>query len=288
MEFELRRPQEDDRNFEKGGRSFYFFDFDDNVAYLSTPIIIFHKITGEEKSLSSGDFASNSKIIGKEGLYKDYFLNFDEEQGSFRNFRDKSFGLIDKIIRKKQIFLQDFEKALSNPDYVWKAPSWDYFFHATYNKRPMSIITARGHDKQTIIDGMKLLRDQGHIPHIPNFLNIYPVSNPDTAIELGDLDLKASVPELKKMAIRKSVEEAIDRYGYNPHHRFGMSDDDAHNIELITEEMKELKKDYPDMSFFVIQTFSDRIEKREVLEYKTRDVSKNHSVNLSKQLNLFA
>ena len=65
MEFELRRPTENDRNYELGGRSFYFFDFDDNVAYLSTPIIVFHKVTGAERSLSSGEFAHNSKIIGK-------------------------------------------------------------------------------------------------------------------------------------------------------------------------------------------------------------------------------
>jgi len=287
LEFNLIRPLENDRNHELGGRSFYFFDFDDNVAYLSTPIIVFHKTTGEEKHISSNEFAQNSKYIGRLGVYKDYFLSFDDERGSFRNFRDKSFGLLDKIIRKKQIFLQDFAKALSGPELLWKAPSWQYFYYAIYNRRPISIITARGHDKLTIQDGMKLLKAHGHIPYLPNFLNIYPVSNYQTRIELGDKSLQATVPQLKRVAIRKSVEEAIETYGHNPHHRFGMSDDDPSNIEMITEEMKALKQDYPEMSFFVIQTFSDKIEKREILTQQRPIKKRVKTISSGQQLDLF-
>ncbi|MBT5094791.1 MAG: hypothetical protein HOM21_11135 [Halobacteriovoraceae bacterium] len=264
MEFDLLRPQETDRNFSKGGKSFYFFDFDDNVAYLSTPIVVFHKVTGEEKLISSGEFAKYNKLIGKAGAFENYFLNFDDDSGSFRFFRDKSFGLLDRIVRKKQSFVVDMEKALANKDYNWKAPSWDCFYHAAYNKRPISVITARGHNKETLMDGIELMVRDGHLPQSPNFLSIYPVSNPDIRRELGDMDLKASIAELKRLAIRESVEEAIRVYGHNPHHRFGMSDDDPHNVELITEEMKELKRKYSDMSFFVIETSADGYVKREI------------------------
>jgi hypothetical protein len=34
LSFEFDIPKEQDRNFHLGGRSFYFFDFDDNVVYL--------------------------------------------------------------------------------------------------------------------------------------------------------------------------------------------------------------------------------------------------------------
>ena len=32
-----------DRNFHKGGRSFYFFDLDDNVLHLPSELVLFKK-----------------------------------------------------------------------------------------------------------------------------------------------------------------------------------------------------------------------------------------------------
>lgn len=275
MELDLQRPTENDRNFHLGGRSFYFFDFDDNVAYLTTPIVIFNKETGAEKTLSSGEWARYHQQIGKSGAFKNYFIDYDDTNGSFRHFRDQKVTFIEKMVGRKQTFLSDIEKALQQADYSWKAPSWNTFYHATYNQRPTSVITARGHNKETIIQGIDLLVDHGHLPYGPNFLSIYPVTNPNIRKnELKDPELKATVPELKRAAINESVEEAIRVYGYNPHHRFGMSDDDPKNVELITEELKVLKRKYPEMAFFVIQTFEDSYIKTEVLETKTRNVSK--------------
>ena len=115
------------------------------------------------------------------------------------------------------------------------------------------------------MDGINLMVRDGHLPHTPNYLSIYPVSNPDVRLELGDKKLVQSVPELKRAAIRESVEKAIQVYGHSPYHRFGMSDDDPKNVELITEEMKELKRKYSDMSFFVIYTKQNTFEKKEII-----------------------
>lgn len=271
LELNFERPVEPDRNYHLGGKSFYFFDFDDNVAYLATPIVIFHKDTGNEIHLSSGEFAQHGHDIGKRGPYADFYVDLDDDTGSFRNFRDRDIPSHSKG-QLKQAFIEDIETAIQKKDFTWKAPSWDCFYHATYNLRPLSVITARGHRSETIKEGISLLVKDGHLPHDPNFLSIYPVSNPQTRAVLGDEKLSASVPELKKGAIRKSVEEAIGRYGHNPYHRFGMSDDDPKNVELITSEMQSLKSCYPEMSFFVIQTFKDSFEKREILETRTRDV----------------
>ncbi len=287
MELDFHRPFEKDRNWQHGGKSFYFFDFDDNVAYLSTPIIVFNAKTGEELALSSGEFARVNRDIGKRGKFANYFMDFNDEFGSFRNFRDKDFSIAQRITGQKQSFVRDIQTALQNADETWKAPSWDCFYHATYNQRPMSVITARGHRSDTIKQGIELMVKEGHLPYSPNFLSIYAVSNPDTRIALGDETLNASVPELKKGAIRESVEQAIAEYGYSDFHRFGMSDDDPGNIELITEEMKELKRKYPKMSFFVIQTYKDGFSKTEVLENKTRNVITKKESKAS-QLNLFA
>jgi hypothetical protein len=279
MEFALYRPQEEDRNRHLGGRSFYFFDFDDNVAYLTTPIVIFNKETGAERTLSSGEWARYHSNIGKSGPFANYTVDYNDETGSFRYFRDQQLSFIDKMVRRKQTFLSDIEKALTQADYSWKAPSWNCFYHATYNRRPTSVITARGHQKDTIREGIDLLVRDGHLPHQPNYLSIFPVTNPQVRVtELNDPSLQAGVADLKREAINQSVEEALRLYGNNPHHRFGMSDDDPKNVELITEEMKVLKRKYPQMSFFVIQTFEDSYVKTEVLETKTKNASNGKSL----------
>ena len=148
----------------------------------------------------------------------------------------------------------------------------------------MSIITARGHESETIKHGIEILVKDGYLPKIPNYLGIYPVSNPNMRKKLGDSDLQASIAELKRSAIRQSVEMALQKYGYSPHHRFGMSDDDEHNIELITEEMRALKKKYPKISFFVIQTYKNGFKKREILIRRKRN---KISFAEHQQLNLF-
>ena len=264
LELPIERKTEKDRNADLGGRSFYFFDFDDNVAFLTTPSYIFHKETGAELKMSSGEFAQVHRNVGKSGPYKNYRIDFNESTGTFRNFRDKDLNWVEKLIGKKQSFVEDLAAALAFPDFQWKGPSWNCFHHATLNQRPMAIITARGHSPQTIKEGISLLVKEGHIPMEPNYLAVYPVSNQKVRAELGDPSFVLSTAELKKAAIRKSVDEAIAKYGFSPHHRFGMSDDDPHNIELITSEMKVLKGLYPDMSFFIIETHNGQATKWEV------------------------
>lgn len=287
LEFNFQVPKELDRNFHLGGKSFYFFDFDDNVVYLSTPIVIFNKVDGAEKLLSSHEFAKHNRLIGKDGLYKDFFMDFCDERGSFRNFRDQDFSIAQRITGKRQSFIHDIEAALNNPDHNWKAPSWNHFYHATYNHRPVSIITARGHKEDTIKAGIDLIVKEGHLPNSPNFHTIYAVSNPETRKRLGSDNESYNVPELKYKAIIESVEMAIAKYGHSDHHRFGMSDDDANNIDLITDAMVTLKKKYPAMSFFVIQTYPNGFERREVLEHEIKTVFSKDESRLD-QLNLFA
>jgi len=98
----------------------------------------------------------------------------------------------------------------------------------------------------------------------PNYLSLYPVSHKETRLSLGDSEFNQGTAELKQRAIRASVEHAIEQYGYNPHHRFGMSDDDPKNIQLILEEMTRLKSRFPEMSFFLIETQHGSFIKNEI------------------------
>ncbi len=283
LELEIDREREPDRNHKNGGRSFYFFDLDDNVFFLTTPIYIYQKhsdekhTAGREVALSSREWALHHHEIGKTGLYENYFID-PTDGGSFRRFRDvKQDGKLSDL----QPFLEDLITSLQISDLEWKGPSWQTFFHATFNYRPTSIITARGHSPETIKAGIDLLVKEGHLPNSPNYLSIYPVSNPSVQNELSQNDENLSVAELKMRAIIQSVEKAMEQYGLNPHHRFGMSDDDPKNLELIFEAMRRLKNIYPENSFFVIQSYENGYIKQEVFSNRIETQPFEHVPQLS-------
>lgn len=261
---------EPDRNHSKGGRSFYFFDFDDNVAFLSTPVFVFHQDSGRELKLSSREFAEHSAHIGKRGPYREYKIDYDDAIGTFRNFRDREMGLVAKWLGRRQTFLQDLANALGFPEVHWQGPSWSCFKHAVVNRRPVSVITARGHHPETLKDGIRLLVNEGFLPQEPNYLSLFPVSHPRVK-EAFRLPHDTPISRLKQTAIRHSVQEAFRVYGENTHHRFGMSDDDPENVRLIVEEMVRLKNEYPENSFFVIETHRGQFIKREVFTNYTVD-----------------
>ena len=262
LELNLEREFQPDRNLDKGGRSFYFFDLDDNVLYLPTPMYVFHRKTGEELKMSTGHFAQIQKDLGKSGYYKDFEIDLNAETGSYRQFRDFGYDV--------EPFEQDILEAISDVDYHWKGPSWQCFYHATFNQRPLSIITARGHSPDTIKKGLSVLHREKLIDHPPNYLGVFPVSHPDTRALLGDTKGDMSIPDLKRRAIHKSVEIALRRYGKNPYHRFGMSDDDPKNLELIRTAMSELKEQYSKNSFFVFSIIKDEMFKEEVFSRPRR------------------
>lgn len=276
MNLDIGRPFEPDRNLSLGGRSFYFFDFDDNVAFLPTEMYLFHKETRRETRISTGEYAKYSNLIGKSGLFKDYTLDMCNKKGSFRRFRDQGFNwFARRLFRKEEAFIQDIRKALKRPEELWKGPSWNCFYHAVHNQRPISIITARGHEPETIQAGIKVLVEEGFLPCEPNYLSILPVSNHKVREFLGDEELKLGVPELKKRSIQKSVELAFERYGSSLFHRFGMSDDDEHNIRLIMEAMKELKRANPNNCFYVIHSKGDSFTKQEVTIHSRKPATRS-------------
>jgi hypothetical protein len=264
LELPIRRDPYPDRNYAHGGRSFYFFDFDDNVVFLPTPLFLFHKQTGREKLVSTREFAVIHSQIGKDGPWKNYEIRLCEQTGSFRRFRQKEMTLIDRLLRRKQPIHEDLISVIDRPHHEWRGPSWDFFWHAVHNARPLSIITARGHHPESLKNAITLLTRKGHLSRDPNYLSVYPVSHIPTRQVLGDDKSEWSTARLKQEAIKASVREAFRIYGQNPHHRFGMSDDDPSNVRLIVAAMQDLKREFPHNSFFVIDTQGGQLFKQEV------------------------
>ena len=251
-------------NDERERLSFYFFDVDDNIVFLSTPIYILNVETCEEKEVSTGEFARIHPLLGQPGAWEDYSVY----KKTYRRFRDLPAGELEP--GQDQNFVRDIRELVQDRSGSWQAPSWKLFVHACNEQRPLSIVTARGHDPDTIKAGVELMREEGYIEKTPNYLTIYPVGNDEVRKnELNDPDLMKTTPRLKKTAIIRSIEQAIAQYGEQFDIEFGMSDDDPANVHLIISAMRDCKLKYPDRRFFVINTHyieEDGIDQRVKLE----------------------
>jgi len=111
---------------------YYAFDWDDNIVTMPTQIVLSDD-KGNEVGMSTEDFAEYRERIGKEPFeYKNKtIIGYAEDP--YRNFRvegDKAF-IIDAMVAKP-------------------GPSWDDFVEAINGGSIFSIITARGHNPNTL------------------------------------------------------------------------------------------------------------------------------------------
>jgi len=111
---------------------YYAFDWDDNIVHMPTKIIV-KDDSGNEVGMSTDDFAEYRHVIGKEPFdYKGSTI-VDYADEPFRNFRsggDKDF-LVDAMKAKVGPAFGDFREAINNGSIF-------------------AIITARGHNPNTI------------------------------------------------------------------------------------------------------------------------------------------
>ena len=111
---------------------YYAFDWDDNIVHMPTKILVKDE-SGNEVGMSTDDFAEFRHQIGKEPFsYKGNTI-VGYSDSPFRNFRtdgDKSF-LVDAMRAKT-------------------GPAFDDFREAINNGSIFAIITARGHNPNTI------------------------------------------------------------------------------------------------------------------------------------------
>ena len=113
---------------------YYAFDWDDNLMYMPTKIVLIDD-KGDEVGMSTEDFAEHRHQIGKENFnYKGNTI-VGYAENPYRFFRtggDKQFKI-------------DAMKAKTGP-------AWSDFVEAINNGSIFSIITARGHNPETFKD----------------------------------------------------------------------------------------------------------------------------------------
>ena len=237
---------------------YYAFDWDDNIVHMPTKIIVKDE-DGEEVGMSTDDFAEHRHQIGKEPFdYKGSSI-VGYAENPFRNFRtegDKDF-LIDAMRAKE-------------------GPAFDDFREAINNGSIFSIITARGHNPNTlkeavynyIIKGFNGIDKEQLIKNLKKYrsfvgeeemsdeelIKSYLELNKYHPVSFGD-DKGASNPEEAKVRAMedfvsyiKGMAAVLNKRAYLKNdigNKFipakpsiGFSDDDPKNIEVMQRHFK--------------------------------------------------
>ena len=237
---------------------YYAFDWDDNIVHMPTKILVKDE-SGNEVGMSTDDFAEFRHQIGKEPFnYKGKTI-VDYSDSPFRNFRtegDKDF-LVDAMRAKK-------------------GPAFDDFREAINNGSLFAIITARGHnpntikeaiynyiiegfngiDKDELIKNLKKYRsfigedemtDEELIKSYLELNKYHPVSFGDDKGAVNPEEAKVSAMEdfvnyIKAMAAvlnKKAFLKKDISNKFNPDNlSIGFSDDDPKNIEVMQKHFK--------------------------------------------------
>ena len=117
------------------------YDIDDNITINPTQIHMEHLVNNEwfPEDVSTAEFAEvrNDKE------------NWRIPEGAFSEFRDSG-------PRGKMAFIEDFTKAIKTESF---GPSWDAFVKCLEEANLFAIITARGHEPETIRKGIEWVID---------------------------------------------------------------------------------------------------------------------------------
>ena len=237
---------------------YYAFDWDDNIVHMPTKILVKDE-SGNEVGMSTDDFAEFRHQIGKEPFnYKGNTI-VGYSDSPFRNFRtdgDKDF-LVDAMRAKK-------------------GPAFDDFREAINNGSIFAIITARGHnpntikeaiynyiiegfngiDKDELIKNLKKYRsfigedemsDEELIKSYLELNKYHPVSFGDDQGAVNPEEAKVDAMEafvnyIKAMAAvlnKKAFLKKDISNKFNPDNlSIGFSDDDPKNIEVMQKHFK--------------------------------------------------
>jgi len=124
---------------------YYAFDWDDNLLFMPTSIILLSD-KDNEVPMSTEDFAEHRQQIGKEPFNYKGTAIVDFAPNPFRNFRsegDKRFVL---------------DSLLAQP-----GPSWNDFVECINGGSIFAIITARGHNPKTLREAVYNLIMSNHL-----------------------------------------------------------------------------------------------------------------------------
>jgi hypothetical protein len=245
---------------------YYAFDWDDNLLYMPTKIMLEDE-DGDEVPMGTEDFAEYRTEIGKEPFkYKGRtIVGFADDP--FRNFRtegDKVF-LIDSMVADT-------------------GPAWDDFIEAINGGSVFAIITARGHKPDTLKESVYNMIVSNHnginkkllIKNLRNYRSIDGMEDmSDDEIIREYLDMcqfspvsygsgSASNPEEGKIDAMNDFIDHVKKIAKKIHKRafmkekiankfipmIGFSDDDIRNVEKMKTHFEKNKPEGVDLTTY--------------------------------------
>ena len=210
----------------------YNFDWDDNIMFMPTKIILFHKKTKQELPISTHEFAHVRHDVGVKGVYADYELLNDSKSVyfSYREFRDMG---------GENTFLPQVVETLKNSQCF--GPSFPAFQEALSDQETAAhttIITARGHNPESLLEAIEYLQELKLVKYLPPLENIFPVSSPK-------INANASHPSEMKLSILTSLIDKMDEKAKTTVEVptfSGFSDDDLGTYKAVKEKLLEYAK----------------------------------------------
>lgn len=134
-------------NFSEQGPELHYYalDWDDNILHMPTKILMDEKVGEDWKPVE----VSTAKFAEVRNDKENYRLRNNNPIEAFSEFRDTG-------VRGSNAFLQDVQIAISQNSL---APSWDAFVKCLSEGSIFSIITARGHEPQSLRSGVEYVID---------------------------------------------------------------------------------------------------------------------------------
>lgn len=237
---------------------YYAFDWDDNIVHMPTKIILKTE-DGEEVGMGTDEFAKYREKIGKTPfVYNgDVIVGFGEN--AFKNFRtegDKQF-LIDAMKAKEGPAFNDFREAINNGSIfaivTARGHNPNTLKQAVYN---YIVSNFNGINKDELVKNLRKYRkftdeeDMSDNELIKNYLEL----NKYHPVTFGNADSAASPEELKVMAMDefisyvKELSSYLNKKAYlknDINNNFipsapsiGFSDDDLKNVEVMGKHFK--------------------------------------------------
>lgn len=125
--------------------SYYALDWDDNILHMPTKILMDKKVGDQWQPTE----VSTAKFAEVRNDKENYRLRNDNPTEAFSEFRDTGS-------RGPEAFLDDVKSAISQKAF---APSWEAFVKCLSEGAIFAIITARGHEPESIRRGVEYVID---------------------------------------------------------------------------------------------------------------------------------
>lgn len=178
---------------------YHLFDWDDNILNMSTKIHVEHLINGTwvEEKVSTSDFTDVRHHIKDyyNGIKSEWRYVNDDPNNGYLDFRD--YGS-----RGNKSFLEDTIESIENKKF---GPVWGDFIDCLVGGHLFSIITARGHEPETIKETIKWI--------VYNYLSIEQFDLMVTNLKNFNTDFKINIELLKKEELVNNYLEICDFIG---------------------------------------------------------------------------